>query len=64
MEVNGELHAPALLTLRERPTHNHWMGWLGGPQNQSGRCENEKNYVYYYKKEIGPCLNSLMNKEI
>jgi hypothetical protein len=44
MEVSGQLWASATLPPEERAPFTHWIGgWLGGPQSQSGRCEEVKN---------------------
>jgi hypothetical protein len=40
METNGQLHAPAALSSRERAPHTHWSG---GALSRSRRCSKEKN---------------------
>jgi hypothetical protein len=36
MEVNGQLHAPAALTPKERAPGIHWTGGLVGPRAGGG----------------------------
>jgi hypothetical protein len=51
MEVSGQLHAPAALSQRKSPWYPSDRR-LGGPQNQSGHCGEEKNSQLLPELEI------------
>jgi hypothetical protein len=51
MEVSGQLHAPTALTTGKSPRYSLDMR-LDGPQNRSGRGEEEK------KSLLSPCQES------
>jgi hypothetical protein len=52
MEVNGQLHAPAALTLRKRPEYT-FDRRLGGHQSRSGRCGVQNSFCPYREANPG-----------
>jgi hypothetical protein len=51
--VSGQVNAAAALPPGERNADTHWMGGWVGPQNQSGRCEEEKNFLPVQESKPG-----------
>ena len=56
MELGGQRHSPAVLTLGKRPDTQHRGGWLG-PQAQSERVGN-----YRIHRDLTPDVQPLASR--